>query len=141
MLVRLKADTTAGRYDSACAASTKTDTIALGGLMIRRTMVIAGWCVALGLVGFAQSGKAVPRPPAQVPGQPPPGESATPDGYAPIPQWLGQTLADGLAGGFSFHFLPDGRIIVGERQGRIKIVSKDGKISEPLGGLPEIFGG
>jgi len=124
--------------------------------MIRRTMVIAGWCVALGLVGFAQSGKAVPRPPAQVQGQPPPGESATPDGYAPIPQWLGQTrapvpaktavfevqtLADGLAGGFSFHFLPDGRIIVGERQGRIKIVSQDGKISEPLGGLPEIFGG
>src|SRR5262249_56533521 len=79
--------------DSACAASTKTDTIAVGGLMIRRTLVIAGWCVALGLVGFAQSGKAVPRPPAQVPGQPPPGESATPDGYAPIPQWLGQTRA------------------------------------------------
>jgi glucose/arabinose dehydrogenase len=39
-------------------------------------------------------------------------------------------------GGFSFHFLPDGRIIVGERPGRIKIVAKDGKVSEPLAGMP-----
>src|SRR6185295_19162114 len=77
--------------------------------------------------------------------------SAAPDGYAPIPQWLGQTrapvpaktaafnvetVASGLAGAFSFHFLPDGRIIVGERPGRIKIVAKDGKVSEPLQGLP-----
>ncbi len=98
----------------------------------------------------------IPRPPAQAPGQQPPGESAAPDGYAPIPQWLGQTrapvpsktaqfdvqtFAEGLNGGYGLHFLPDGRIIVSERAGRIKIVGKDGKISEPLGGLPDIFGG
>src|SRR5438034_8246570 len=120
--------------------------------MIRRTMVGAGLCVVvMGLVGFAQSGKVVPRPPAQAPGQQPPGESAEPDGYAPIPQWLGQTrapvpaktaaydietVATGISGGFSFHFLPDGRIIVGERPGRIKVVAKDGKVSAPLEGLP-----
>jgi glucose/arabinose dehydrogenase len=125
--------------------------------MIRRTLVAAGLCIAMGAVGMlAQSGKLVPRPPAQAPGQQPPGESATPDGYAPIPQWLGQTrapvpsktasfevqtFADGLNGAFSFHFLPDGRIIVSERAGRIKIVGKDGKISEPVDGLPAIFGG
>jgi len=94
--------------------------------------------------------RAIPRPPAQAGGTPT-GESAAPDGYAPIPQWLGQTrapvpaksatyevqtVATGLMGGFSFHFLPDGRIIVGERPGRIKIVAKDGKVSEPLAGMP-----
>ena len=123
--------------------------------MIRRTLVIIGLSVALGFVGLAQSGKVVPRPPAQAPGQQPPGESAAPDGYAPIPQWLGQTrapvpsktaqfdvqtFAEGLNGGYGLHFLPDGRIIVTERAGRIRIVGKDGKISEPLGGLPRSSG-
>src|SRR4029077_19723821 len=95
--------------------------------MIRRIVATAGLCVALGLIGIAQSGKVIPRPPAQAPGQQPPGESAAPDGYAPIPQWLGQTrapvpaktaqfevqtFAEGLNGGYGLHFLPDGRIIL-----------------------------
>jgi glucose/arabinose dehydrogenase len=98
-----------------------------------------------------QGAPAIPRPPAQsVPPRPEDG-SAAPDGYAPIPQWLGQTraphpnrtaayavetVAEGLSGAFCFDFLPDGRIIVGERAGRIRIVSKDGKTSEPIDGLP-----
>ena len=99
-----------------------------------------------------QAAPAIPRPPAQPPGPPKPEDgSAAPDGYAPIPQWLGQTraphpgktaaydvetVAEGFAGAFCFDFLPDGRMIVGERPGRIRIVSKDGKVSEPLGGMP-----
>jgi aldose sugar dehydrogenase len=101
----------------------------------------------------AQSGRVIPRPPAQIPNTPPDG-SAAPDGYAPIPQWLGQTraprparseavvvdtVARGLAGGFAFHFLPDGRIVVSERPGRIRIVAKDGTVSAPLSGLPAIY--
>jgi glucose/arabinose dehydrogenase len=124
--------------------------------MIRRLLVTGAACVAVGAVVMSAQTKTVPRPPAQPPGQQPPGESAAPDGYQPIPQWLGQThapapakteafrvetFAEGLNGAFSFHFLPDGRIIVGERGGRIKIVGRDGKISEPLDGLPEIFVG
>src|SRR5687767_15697834 len=88
----------------------------------------------------AQGLRAAPRPPALVGGTPA-GESAAPDGYAPIPAWLGQTraprpaktaeysvetFAEGLAGGFSFNFLPDGRMLVAERAGRIKLVGKDG---------------
>src|SRR5215510_924757 len=100
----------------------------------------------------AQPVRAVPRPPAQAPGPPRPEDgSAAPDGYAPIPEWLGQTrasraaktaaydvetVAEGFAAAFCFSFLPDGRIIVGERPGRIKIVSKDGKVSEPIDGMP-----
>ena len=60
--------------------------------MIRKAL-IAGACLALGAVMISAQSKPVPRPPAQAPGQQPPGESATPDGYQPIPQWLGQTHA------------------------------------------------
>src|SRR3954471_11887163 len=120
--------------------------------MIRKALIAGAASIALGSVFMTAQTKTVPRPPAQAPGQQPPGESATPDGYAPIPQWLGQTrapvpaktgtvtgetFADGLNGAGSFHFLPDGRILVGERAGRIKIVGKDGKISEPLEDMPK----
>src|SRR6266516_2773244 len=119
--------------------------------MLRGLLVAGAACVALGVVVTNAQNRPVPRPPAQVAGQQPPGESAAPDGYAPIPMWLGQTraplpqktaafevqtFAQGLNGAFSFHFLPDGRIIVGERAGRIRIVGKDGKLSEPVGGMP-----
>ena len=118
-----------------------------------RTLVIGALCVVFGVTELAaQSVRAVPRPPAQPPGPPRPEDgSAAPDGYAPIPEWLGQTraakpaktaaydvetVASGLSGAFCFSFLPDGRIIVGERPGRIKIVARDGKLSEPVEGLP-----
>jgi len=120
--------------------------------MIRRVLIAGAACIALGAVVMNAQIKPMPRPPAQAPGQQPAGESAAPDGYAPIPQWLGQTrapapartetftvetFAEGLTGAFSFHFLPDGRIILSERgAGRIRIVSKDGRLSEPLEGMP-----
>jgi glucose/arabinose dehydrogenase len=100
----------------------------------------------------AQGVRAVPRPPAQPPGPPNPENGTTaPDGYAPSPQWPGQThatapsrsteydietVAEGLSGAFCFSFLPDGRLIVGERAGRIKIVAKNGTVSSPIEGLP-----
>jgi glucose/arabinose dehydrogenase len=106
--------------------------------------------MALGAVVITAQNKSVPRPAALPPGQQPAGESAAPDGYAPIPQWLGQTRAPVPAktetftvetfgegfNGIAFRFLPDGRILLGERNGRIRIVGKDGKVSEPLGGMP-----
>ena len=119
--------------------------------MIRRIAAAGGITLVVGMaVLAAQTTRVVPRPPALPPGQQPPGESAAPDGYAPIPQWLGQTrapvpaktasfdvqtVAEGL-NGLTFQFLPDGRIVVGERTGRIRIVGKDGKVSEPLEGMP-----
>ena len=122
-------------------------------------VLVALWMpVALGaqkpappVTGVAE--RVVPRPPAREAGAPETGSTA-PDGYAPIPQWLGQTRAarvarteaftiqtavSGIGGGFSFHFLPDGRILIGERPGRMRIAAKDGTLSEPLGGLPELY--
>ena len=114
-----------------------------------------GWAT-MALALATQTATAIPRPPAQPPGPSRPEDgSAAPDGYAPIPMWLGQTraphpsktaayevetVADGLSGALLLHFLPDGRMIVGERPGRMRIVGKDGKLSEPLAGLPPTSG-
>ncbi len=38
--------------------------------------------------------------------------------------------------GAAFRFLPDGRILLAEREGRLRIVGKDGKLSQPLAGMP-----
>jgi len=100
-----------------------------------------------------QAVRPAPRPPAAPPGPPRPEDGGTAsDGYAPSPQWLGQTrapvpatkseyavatFAEGFAGAFCLSFLPDGRVLVGERQGRIKIVGTDGKVGAPLEGLPQ----
>jgi glucose/arabinose dehydrogenase len=117
--------------------------------MIRRSLIAGAVSVALGSVLVIAQTKSVPRPPA---GPPPASDSAAPDGYQPLPQWLGQTrapqasrtetftvetVASGFNGAGGFKFLPDGRMIVYERAGgRIVIVGKDGKSGEPLKGMP-----
>jgi glucose/arabinose dehydrogenase len=49
-----------------------------------------------------------------------------------------ETVAQGLDKPWSLAFLPDGRMLVTERQGRLRLVAADGKLSEPLAGLPRI---
>jgi glucose/arabinose dehydrogenase len=115
-------------------------------------MAVYSFAAVVSVAAQNQTKHAAPRPPAQAPG-PPKAEdgSAAPDGYAPIPLWMGQTRAprpartetfdvetfvEGLAGASCFDFLPDGRIIVGERSGHIRIVGKDGKSSQTVEGVP-----
>ena len=49
------------------------------------------------------------------------------------------TVARGLDHPWGFAFLPDGRILVTERPGRMRIVGKDGKLSPALAGVPKVF--
>lgn len=49
-----------------------------------------------------------------------------------------ETIASGLDHPWGMQFLPDGRIIVTERPGQIRIVTRDGKISAPLKGAPKV---
>lgn len=77
------------------------------------------------------------------------------DRLPPAPAFLGQTrapaptkpssysvetIATGLDTPWSLAFLPDGRMLVTERAGRMHIIDADGKISAPLSGLPAIRG-
>jgi glucose/arabinose dehydrogenase len=50
-----------------------------------------------------------------------------------------QTIASGLVHPWSLGFLPDGRMLVTERPGRIRIVTGEGQLSPPLKGVPEVF--
>jgi glucose/arabinose dehydrogenase len=49
------------------------------------------------------------------------------------------TVAGGLVHPWSLAFLPDGRMLVTERPGRMRIVTRGGELSRPLSGVPRVF--
>lgn len=68
-----------------------------------------------------------PEAPPQAPARDAPGEPRV------------ETIATGLEHPWAVAPLPDGRFLVTERPGRLRIVAADGRLSPPLRGLPEVY--
>jgi aldose sugar dehydrogenase len=52
-----------------------------------------------------------------------------------------ETVARGLVNPWALAFLPDGRMVVTERPGRMRLMAADGRLGEPLAGLPPVDAG
>ena len=57
------------------------------------------------------------------------------------PSVTAQTVATGLQHPWAVAFLPEGRFLVTERPGRLRVVDADGKLQPPVQGLPEVAAG
>ena len=72
------------------------------------------------------------------------GQSEGPAPRSPTPTPLpgvveSEVIADGLEHPWALAFLPDGRFLVTERPGRLRIIGSDGSLSAPLTGVPDVM--
>ena len=97
-------------------------------------MTIAG---ASALVVAQQAG-VDPRPP-NAPNQSPAfqGQTRAPEKRLDVAFDL-VTVVEGLQNPWSVAFLPGGKMLVTERPGRLRVLGTDGKLSEPVAGLPPV---
>jgi glucose/arabinose dehydrogenase len=65
------------------------------------------------------------------------GQTRAPQPATPT-AWTQQDVARGLDHPWGLEVLPDGRMLVTERPGRMRIVTSDGQLGEPITGLPEV---
>ena len=92
---------------------------------MRPTLFHASTFAAVALLAMASFAQA-PKSPTPAPG----------DAPAQV-----ATVASGLERPWGLAFLPDGRMLVTEKPGRLRIVDRDGKVSAPLAGVPPVQAG
>jgi glucose/arabinose dehydrogenase len=107
-------------------------------LLILTLVVVAACGGASAQNSATPQGGVDPRPPNGA-GQTPafPGQTRAPEQKSNVGFDV-VTVAEGLVNPWAVEFLPDGRMLVTERPGRMRIVSKDGTLSEPIAGLPMV---
>ena len=86
-----------------------------------------------------QQGAAADARPANDPNQKPAvaGQTDAPERLAKA-SFDVVTVVAGLENPWGLAFLPNGKMLVTERPGRLRIVTPDGKLSEPVAGLPAV---
>src|SRR5712691_10686061 len=67
-----------------------------------------------------------------------PRQTEAPKPAKPSPALNVETITTRLSAPFSLAFLPDGRFLVTESAGAMRIVRRDGVVSAPLGGVPDV---
>jgi len=92
-------------------------------------MAAAGLIAVLVFAAHAQS----PEPAPAFPGQT---DAAAP--AKPSPPFDTQVIADGLTGAWAMAFLPDGNFLITQNAGTMRIVRRDGIVSGPLAGVPDV---
>ena len=97
---------------------------------------ICAACVVPGLA-FGQSwNESPPNAPSQRPAFA--GQTRAPEVRSNV-AFSAITIAEGLENPWGMAFLPDGRMLVTERAGRLRIITPDGSISPAVEGLPAIM--
>jgi glucose/arabinose dehydrogenase len=102
--------------------------------------------LALVLLAAACSKRSAREPGAPVDDRPPNARHQSPafEGQTRAPartaevRYQVETRVDGLEHPWALAFLDDGAMLVTERPGRMRMVSPDGTLSEPIAGLPEV---
>src|ERR671924_223084 len=100
------------------------------------------WCIIEGPPGFSRTLAALVLVAGLVAGVPMLVRAQAPRSPTPAPLQGAirvETVIRGLEHPWALAFLPDGRLLVNERPGRLRIVALDGRVSEPLAGVPRVY--
>ncbi len=111
-----------------------------------RTIFLAGFSALVFTAAAASAGQQAGAPvdprPANDPNQKPAfaGQTDAPARTSRVAFEVVQ-IAEGLQNPWGVAFLPGGKMLVTERPGRLRVVTADGQLSEPVTGLPDIVAG
>jgi glucose/arabinose dehydrogenase len=108
-----------------------------------RSLIFAGTLLVACCDGSPSSGQQPGREVAQGPPNASfmpafPGQTRAPEANSGV-EIDSEIIAAGLVHPWAIVFLPDGRMLVTERAGRMRVITRHGEISAPLQGLPEVF--